>query len=431
MFNRSEDLTKLEIPIEQLQDGVFIELSVPWADHPFLFNKFKIKTAKQIAILKTLGLTHVTYIPEKSDKLPLSTQSGSVADAATNNSSQQIDAILAQKRERIEKHKIRRKKLNECENRYQRSVGSIKNVMRNLLSRPEEAVGEAAKVVDEIVTALLDKQDFVVQLMGGKGIDENAYYHSLNVAMLSLMLGKQAGFGRESMEALGVGALLHDIGKGRVPSKILMKKDPLNKAELSVLRMHCQYGREMAENIEGLPSDVLLIIAHHHELNDRSGYPDGINAATLPLSVQITTIANTYDNLCNCMNPKLSMTPYEALSYMFKTQKEKLNSALLAQFIRCLGIYPPGSLIKLSNDMVGMVISVNSANLLAPTVLVYDPDIPKEEAIIHDLMDDEEIKIIENIRPGELPREIFEYLSPRTRVNYYFDTHNSSTVKPL
>ncbi|MDP1704298.1 MAG: HD-GYP domain-containing protein, partial [Sulfurimicrobium sp.] len=87
----------------------------------------------------------------------------------------------------------------------------------------------------------------------------------------------------------------------------------------------------------------------------------------------------------------------------------------------CLGVYPPGSIVQLSNEMLGMVVSVNSAKPLKPNVLVYDPDIPKDEAVIVSLEREAELNISKSLRPGQLPREVYQYLDPRKRVTYYFD----------
>jgi hypothetical protein len=116
-----------------------------------------------------------------------------------------------------------------------------------------------------------------------------------------------------------------------------------------------------------------------------------------------------------------AMTPHEALSLMFAQRRAKFDARALQVMIRCLGVYPPGTVVKLSNDALALVSSVNPAKPLRPWVTVYDPDIPKDEAIMLDLEEEPDINIAKALRPIQLPPEVYEYLSPRKRVTYYFD----------
>jgi len=128
---------------------------------------------------------------------------------------------------------------------------------------------------------------------------------------------------------------------------------------------------------------------------------------------------NVYDNHCNKFNPEESLTPHEALAYMFSAQKHYFDQEILALFIQCLGVYPPGTIVKLSNGSTGMVISVNPRNPLHPSLLMYNPEVPKKEALIFNMAEETGFRIEESIKPSLLEPEVFDYLSPRTRVTYY------------
>jgi hypothetical protein len=115
------------------------------------------------------------------------------------------------------------------------------------------------------------------------------------------------------------------------------------------------------------------------------------------------------------------MTPHEALSHMFRRERHLHDADLLKLFIHCMGVYPPGSIVQLSNEAVGIVVAVDGKQTLHPSVLIYDPTVPKEEAIIYDLADDPNITITQSLKPNLLLREIYDYLSPRKRMTYYFN----------
>ena len=154
--------------------------------------------------------------------------------------------------------------------------------------------------------------------------------------------------------------------------------------EQSLLQQHCAYGVEAGRKME-LPNEALLVIAQHHEHMDGSGYPEGLQDSEFYLLARIVAIANTYDNLCNPMKSSSALTSHQALSVMYAQHRARFDAASLAAFVRCMGIYPPGTVVVLSNESVGMVVSVNSSKPLKPTVLIYDPKVPRDKAILVEL----------------------------------------------
>jgi len=166
---------------------------------------------------------------------------------------------------------------------------------------------------------------------------------------------------------------------------------------------------------------VLAIIREHHELFDGTGYPGKLKAEAIGLLSRIVVIANYYDELCNPLTVADALTPHEALSLMFAKLRGKFDAKLLQVFIRCLGVYPPGTIVQLSNGVLGMVATVNTARPMKPMLVVYDANVPKEEAIMLDMEHETEVNIAKAIRPAQVPREVYGYLSPRKRVSYYFD----------
>ena len=155
---------------------------------------------------------------------------------------------------------------------------------------------------------------------------------------------------------------------------------------------------------------------------DGSGYPRKLKGEEINLLARIVAIANVYDGLCNPINIANALTPHEALSTMFAKLRAKFDPKILQVFVRCLGVYPPGTVVQLSNGTIGMVATINTAKPMKPMLVIYDEEIPKEEAILIDLEHENEVNIAKAIRPAQLPREIYNYLSPRKQVSYYFDS---------
>jgi len=258
-------------------------------------------------------------------------------------------------------------------------------------------------------------------LMNVMDTAESAYSHPMNVAVLSMMVGKEAGLSADEMTALGMGALFHDIGKARIPKKLLKKRGELTKPEQQLIDQHSAFGATMLSEIDIFPKAAIQIVAHHHERMDGSGSPQQLQGDAIDRLSRIVAIADAYDNHCNSIDPDKSLTPYLALSFMFGQQKLFFDVEMLALFIRCLGVYPPGTVVELSNGAIGMVMSVNPKNQLNPSVVLYDENVPKKEALIVDLADEQDLRVEKSIRLAHLPKEVFEYLSPRTRITYFME----------
>jgi HD-GYP domain-containing protein (c-di-GMP phosphodiesterase class II) len=199
-----------------------------------------------------------------------------------------------------------------------------------------------------------------------------------------------------------------------------MKLEPLSNGERHLYKVHCQCGVEMAKRLQ-LAAPVVSIIHEHHEFFDGSGYPQKLKGETISLLARIVAITNHYDELCNPVNIANALTPHEALSIMFAKLRNKFDPKLLQIFVRCLGVYPPGTIVQLSNGLIGMIATVNTARPMKPMIVVYDADIPKDEAILVDLEVETDLNIAKAIRPAQVSGEIYNYLSPRKRVSYYFD----------
>ena len=122
------------------------------------------------------------------------------------------------------------------------------------------------------------------------------------------------------------------------------------------------------------------------------------------------------------------MTPHQALSLMYAQQRARFDTAALTTFVRCMGIYPPGTVVVLSNESIGMVVSVNSTVPLKPTVLIYDPAVPRERAILVELESEPEVSISRALKPEQLPKPVYDYLAPRRRLTYYFDSESSAAA---
>ena len=429
---------------DQLRIGLYVHLDLPWFKHPFAFNQFKIKNQEQIDTIRGLGLSLIRVNPELSDPpqadappsaatdelgAPLPGKTPSSDDKPDPKPSGEVSPFIARaveaKRAMIKQIQIQREAATRIENAFVNTAKTVRDVEKNLFTQPAETLQQASRLITQIADSILCAPELAIHVMGDKLGGEELYFHALNVTTLSLMVARDLKLPAEIVSALGMGALFHDIGRKEIPNRILMKLEPLTLAERHLFEMHAQYGLEMAKRLQ-FKAPVTNIIYEHHEFFDGSGYPQKLKGEAINLLSRIVIIANHYDNLCNPFNIANALTPHEALSVMFAKLRSKFDPKLLQVFVRCLGVYPPGTIVQLSNGLLGMVATVNTLRPMKPMIVMYDEGIPKDEAILVDMENETDLNIARAIRPAQVPTEVYNYLSPRKRVSYYFDPVKSS-----
>jgi hypothetical protein len=164
---------------------------------------------------------------------------------------------------------------------------------------------------------------------------------------------------------------------------------------------------------------VRAVVRQHHECFDGSGFPDALAGQQINPIARMVAIANHYDKLCNPIRPSDALTPAEALSFMYSREAKLYDPTMMSVFVHELGVYPPGSFVRLNNGSIGIVIAATSGNSLKPTVMVYEPKVPRREALLINLSESLEVKIDHVLKPVALSLEVVEYLNPRMRVVYH------------
>lgn len=409
------------LTIDRLRPGVFILLDdVAWLDHPFLRSRFRITDAKQIKVLREMGLSSVEWDPGKSTIAPLPESTPLIeAEVEVDFGADALGAMMRDKRGRAAQVSEQRERLARCERMFEQETGSIAKVLLDLNAMPNEAHGQAKAVVARLAEGLINKSSVAVHLVNLKSIEPGPAHHAMNVMVLSLLVGKSIGLDADEMKALGLGALLHDVGKVEIPARVLRNAHRTPAEEL-FYQSHIGYGIKNIARIRDLAVPVRNVIACHHERFDGQGFPNKLAGTKIPRLARIVAIANRYDNLCNPFDLSTAKTPAEAVSHMFKQESGAFDPEVLSAFVKSLGVYPPGSFVLLNDGSVGLVVESNSKDLLRPLIMLHDPSVPRTEALLVDLRD-ADVKIESAVSPAKLPVEVVEYLAPRGRVDYYID----------
>lgn len=403
------------IAIDQLQPGIFISLDeIGWMEHPFLLNHFRITSEQQIGALRRMGLTEVRWDPAKSTVQPLFKQAAHEEEVDFGAGA--LTALMNSKRDRVERVLEQRETLARCARLFEQETSSIRQIFGTLSSRPSEAFTSAKALTGRLVGGLINANSVAVHLVNLKTPETGLPNHAMNVMVLSLLIGKTLGASEEEMKDLGLGAMLHDVGKADVPSRVLRNPNR-NTSEEQFYRGHTGFGIKIVAAIRDIATSVKNVIACHHERWDGKGFPNGLVQTRIPKLARIVAIANRYDNLCNPIDPNTAKTPAEAVALMFK-EEGAFDPDMLRAFVKALGVYPPGTFVALNDGSIGLVVETNSGDLLRPLLMIYDATVPRNEALLLDLRETE-ANIEGPVNPQRLPAEVVAYLAPQGRVDLY------------
>jgi HD-GYP domain-containing protein (c-di-GMP phosphodiesterase class II) len=194
----------------------------------------------------------------------------------------------------------------------------------------------------------------------------------MNVCVMSVSFGRSLGMDKAELAVLGLGGLLHDLGKMRVPLEILNKPSKLTFEEFEVMKTHPMEGYNMLKEQDNLPIDVLDIVKHHHERRNGKGYPSHLNGDQISNMTRIVAIVDVYDAITSDRCYHDAISPYDALKNMYEWVKEDFDKEMIEQFIKCLGIYPIGSVVELNLGHIGIVVSASEKSKLRPIVMLVE-----------------------------------------------------------
>jgi putative nucleotidyltransferase with HDIG domain len=411
------------VSVQELKVGMFIHLDLGWMSHPFPLSSFRIASPDQIETIRGLGLKQLRWVPERSDLAIAEPETAETpAVGATPAASEAVPAETREQaaaRQRRESLSRQREAAQLCESQYHEAGRAWREAFDRVLDQPEAARRDTEALTQALLEKMLVEGEMCIRVLNAASGDR-ASAHAMNVAVIALLMGRTFGLGESDMTDLGIGALLHDVGKLEVPERLRHAEERFSSAELDQYREHVALGVSQSRRM-GLSAGATIVIAQHHECADGSGFPLRLGGDRMSAAARIVSLVNRFDNLCNPPVLSRALTPHEALSTMFAQTRSKFDATMLNAFIRMMGVYPAGSVVQLTDDRYALVVSVNSTRPLKPRVLVHDPNVPRDEALHLDLESAPDLGIRRSIRAAQLPPAAMDYLAPRPRVAYFFE----------
>ena len=449
---------------EDLRLGLFVKIEGSWFSHPFRTNTFKIKSSEDLETIKNLKKVKILYDPDRSESEDSLETSNDRAQASV-----EVDEEVApdegMARPRASSHdesagkqkasgenKLEKKSepeqvldrrhnyldfrehMRKVEGSYQKVLGQNEEFFSQVHKGKAKGLKVAEDIVAGIQQTLANPQSAMslIDVMGSNGVMWGLSEHALNVCMLSLLIGKQMGLSTEKMLRLGVGGLLHDVGYRLMPMKVKFLSQGMKvQADLDQLKDHPGLSHQLVAHLPGADEVLLDIIVQHHERLDGSGYPKHLQNDEISNLAKIVMVADRYDELCNAPDPESSLIPHDALSRLFrhviyKGESSQFCEHVVQALVQAVGVYPPGSLVELTDGLLGVVTAINIQTPTKPILLLYAPWLCRNDGLVVNLANDASVDIKKAVHPKDLEPSVLAYLSPRRMAMFVHETNDNA-----
>lgn len=253
---------------------------------------------------------------------------------------------------------------------YTSAKATVENIMDGIRIGRMIDMNEARETVNQVVEGILKNKDALAWLTKIKNKDEYTAEHSLNVSILSATFARHLGHSEEDIRSIALSGLLHDVGKAKVPNEVLNKEGRFTTEEANIMMAHAVHGRNLLMSMTNKDLAVIDVAHSHHERMDGKGYPRKLAASQIPYFAKVIAIVDAYDAITSNRCYDKGRASMEALDIIYKCKGTQFDTELALEFIKCIGVYPPGSIVELKTGEVGIVIETNEENKLKPRVLL-------------------------------------------------------------
>ena len=374
-----------KISVHEVRLGMYIqELSGSWMEHPFWKKSFLLDTTGDLKTLQTCGLQDVWIDTDKGLDVDKSVVSISAEEQAQQVTTE-LERIASQKsggetRVSIQQEIVQARKL------HAKSKAAVTSMFLEVRMGNALNVSEAGPLVDEISESITRNPEAFLNLARLKTKDDYTYLHSVAVCALMIALGKQLGLTGTDLKDAGLAGLLHDVGKMMIPDDVLNKPGKLTDAEFDIVKQHPRKGWELLNGAPEITSVALDVCLHHHERVDGKGYPERISGDLLTLFARMGAVCDVYDALTSNRCYKNGWEPAETIRKMAEWKDGHFDERVFQAFVKTIGIYPSGTLVRLKSGRLAVVIEQTEKSLLTPIVKAFFST-KSNEPIIPEMID--------------------------------------------
>lgn len=374
-----------KINVVDLRLGMYInEICGSWMEHPFWKKTFLLDSEKNLSTLQECGIQEVWIDTDKGLDVEVATAEEDVVAEESGMGG-------APREQRARRGKLAaRVDLDEESARAQKIHATAKRTVFAMYQDAREGkvldLANAALLVDEMVASVARNPGALLSMSRIRNLGNYLYMHAVAVSSLMTAMGHQMGMEGDALRNLGVAGLLQDIGMMSVPDEVLNKRSSLSTEEYNLVKEHPRRGWEILSKSPGADDVVLDVCLHHHEWVDGSGYPEKLTGAALTQAARIAAVCDVYDAITSDRYHRKGLIPAVAIRKMAELRNTHIDAAVFHAFVKTVGIYPVGSLLKLKSGRLGVVLEQTEKSLLTPIVKVFF-SVKSNEQIYPELLD--------------------------------------------
>lgn len=367
----------IKIHVSELKIGMFVsKLDRDWLDTPFLIQGFVVESVDD---LRTVAEYSEYVWIDAVQQASVAPEEWGVTSAKIKPKTVYINKVTAAEESAA------------VQGVYREARRLTKNLMDDVRLGGVINTEQAKETVKDCVHSILRNPDALLWMSKMRTQDEYTSEHCLNVCILAIAFGRHLGMSEPELEKLGLCGLLHDVGKMRIPSAVLNKAEPLTDKEFNIIKAHTVHGRNLLMSSPGVFNGAVDVAYSHHERIDGTGYPRKLKASGISDFARIIAIVDAYDAMTADRCYSGAITTTDALKNIFKDRGTHFDERLSLEFIKCVGLYPPGSLVELVNGLIGIVLETHQRYRHLPKILVvHDIHKPLEKERVLSLADIEQ-----------------------------------------
>jgi putative nucleotidyltransferase with HDIG domain len=356
-----------KIHVTELRPGMFVhDLNCSWPQHSFLSYRFPVRSVRDIERIVELGVREI-YIDTELGEEPAPSTSLPADAGEPQTVAPGVELATAPERVPLKSELAKAKTI------YRQALMLVDSLMRSARFGKQVELKQVRSIVTAIVGSILRNPDAMFHAVRVKQADRYTFQHSVATATLLIAYCREMNLDRELMEAVGMGGLLHDIGKQKIPLTILNKPAKLDDQELAMMRRHVEFSCDLLEASRSLSPVAMDVVAQHHERFDGSGYPLQLRGEEISVYGQMAAIVDVYDAVTSDRSYHPAKEPSATLRQLLEASNRQFAPELPSYFIRTIGIYPVGSLVRLESGLLAVVVEQSPGQLLRPRLkAVFD-----------------------------------------------------------
>lgn len=355
-----------KIPVDQLRPGMYVsDLNCDWIPHHNYRKQGRIPDQATIDQIRSRGIRDVYIDPARG----LDVADAQTAAEADQASQQQLDKAATLKPDQPLRTSVQ-EELHKAHKLHDQAKGLVTNVLQDVKIGRAIDIESFDQLADGMLDSVLRNHNALACLGRIREKDNYLLEHSINLAVLMGIFAKSLKIDRDTMHQAVVGAMLHDIGKVMVPDTVLHKPGKLTDDEFAIMRQHVVFSRELLKQTPGVGELTIKVAAQHHERIDGSGYPDGLHDCDICREGKMCAIADVYDAITADRVYHKGLPPTLALKKLLEWSGTHLDEKLVHRFIRSMGIYPIGTLVKLNSQKLAVVVEPSESDQRRPIVKV-------------------------------------------------------------